>query len=98
MNLGRIFSKFLSLTQFDSDRFLSNYFSFTPAASRFLLCKEELRGLQVPPAMAYGEHGVPGKIPGNSTLHFTVELLSIEDGVLPPPPPPPKQKVNNEIK
>merc|ERR1712241_893542 len=57
------------------------------------MCKGEVRTLQVPPAMAYGEHGVPGKIPGNSTLHFTVELLSIEDGVLPPPPPPPKQKV-----
>ena len=43
VNLGRIFSKFLSLTQFDSDRFLSNYYSFTPAAaSRFLLCKEKI--------------------------------------------------------
>ena len=60
------------------------------------MCKGEVRTLQVPPAMAYGEHGVPGKIPGNSTLHFTVELLSIEDGVLPPPPPPPKQKVYNK--
>merc|ERR1711997_68638 len=60
------------------------------------MCKGEVRTLQVPPAMAYGEHGVSGKIPGNSTLHFTVELLSIEDGVLPPPPPPPKQKVNNK--
>ena len=59
------------------------------------MCRGEVRTLSVPPGLAYGEHGVPGTIPGNSRLHFTVELLSIEDGVLPPPPPPPRQKVGN---
>lgn len=57
------------------------------------MCRGEVRTLSVPPGLAYGEHGVPGTIPGNSRLHFTVELLSIEDGVLPPPPPPPRQKM-----
>ena len=33
-------------------------------------------------------------IPGNATLHFTVECLEIADGVLPTPPPPPRVKVS----
>ena len=49
------------------------------------MCKGETRTLLVPPSMGYGEHGVPGTIPGGATLHFTVELLTISDGVLPPP-------------
>lgn len=32
----------------------------------------------IPPALGYGEVGVPGHIPGNSVLIFTVELLGIE--------------------
>ena len=80
-------------------------YSFQLGAGRVILgyergvpgmCKGEVRTLSVPPGLAYGEHGVPGKIPGNSRLHFTVELLSIEDGVLPPPPAPPRQKVTTE--
>ena len=34
-------------------------------------------------------------IPGNATLHFTVECLEIADGVLPTPPPPPREKVSS---
>lgn len=32
----------------------------------------------IPPALGYGEVGVPGHIPGNSVLIFTVELLDVE--------------------
>lgn len=31
----------------------------------------------IPPALGYGEVGVPGHIPGNSVLIFTVELLDV---------------------
>lgn len=33
--------------------------------------------LTIPPDMGYGQQGYPGVIPGNSTLIFEVELLSI---------------------
>jgi FKBP-type peptidyl-prolyl cis-trans isomerase FkpA len=34
--------------------------------------------LVCPPGIAYGERGRPPKIPASSTLHFDVELLSVQ--------------------
>ena len=38
--------------------------------------------LVIPSSMAYGPQGVPGTIPGNSALDFTVTVLAI----IPPTP------------
>eukprot|EP00096_Caligus_rogercresseyi_P016457 TRINITY_DN911_c1_g2_i1.p1 TRINITY_DN911_c1_g2~~TRINITY_DN911_c1_g2_i1.p1 ORF type:complete len:170 (+),score=34.98 TRINITY_DN911_c1_g2_i1:36-512(+) len=42
------------------------------------MCLKEVRTLRVPPALAYGQTGVPSAgIPPNAVLHFTVELMKI---------------------
>ena len=42
-----------------------------------LMGKGDKYEFTIPPALGYGEVGVPGHIPGNSVLIFTVELLEI---------------------
>ncbi len=44
------------------------------------MCQGEKRVLIVPPELGYGDRGVGGVIPGGATLHFTIDLMSIQDG------------------
>jgi len=47
------------------------------------MCVGEKRKLIVPPSLGYGEQGAGEVIPGGATLHFDVEMLSINEA---PPP------------
>jgi hypothetical protein len=42
------------------------------------LTKGTIRRMVIPPASAYGERGVRGKIPGNATLYFEIEVLALQ--------------------
>ena len=43
------------------------------------MCLGEIRTLTVPPELGYGARGVPGTIPADATLHFTVKLMNVQE-------------------
>lgn len=45
------------------------------------------RTLVVPPALAFGPAGMPGKVPPNSTIIFEIELIEVLAGSTTPPKP-----------
>lgn len=47
------------------------------------MCVGEKRKLVVPPSLGYGDQGAGEVIPGGATLHFDVELLSINEAAPP---------------
>ena len=76
----------LNGTKFDSSYDRGRAFSFTIGNGEVIQGWDEglvgmkvggKRKLTIPASLAYGEHGIPGTIPPNSTLVFEIELLGI---------------------
>lgn len=73
-------------SEFDSSKPSGQPFSFTLGRRQVIDGWDEgvagmraggTRMLVIPPALAYGERGAGGAVPGNATLVFTVELLEV---------------------
>lgn len=79
-------------TKFDSSVDRKQPFNFQLGAGQVIkgwdqglldMCVGEKRKLIVPPSLGYGDQGAGEVIPGGATLHFDVELLSMNEA---PPP------------
>jgi FKBP-type peptidyl-prolyl cis-trans isomerase len=73
-------------TKFDSSYDRNQPFTFRVGAGQVIAGWDQgvpgmkvggKRRLTIPPSLAYGSAGVPPTIPGNATLIFEIELLSI---------------------
>jgi peptidylprolyl isomerase len=74
-------------TKFDSSRDRGQPFVFTLGKGQVIRGWDQgvvgmkvggKRKLVIPPALAYGDHGMGGAIPPNSTLTFEVELMDVK--------------------